>query len=650
MDRSSFSRFVIAGITAFFLLAIFAYRQYQLTQRFELSGVVEGFYGTPWSHEARLDMIRFMGEVGMDVYFYAPKDDPYHRQRWRESYSGEELARFQELIRVSENAGVTLYYAISPGLSMKYSSEDDYQSLREKLMTLSVLGIQHFALFLDDVPEYLQHEDDISQYSSLAEAHVELINRLHIDLSEFGLNLVVCPTTYTDAWGSREYIRVLGDGVDRSIPFFWTGTDVAVASITESEASYWGSLINRKPLIWDNFPVNDFEVWRPIIGPITGRDAKLSRVTSGIIANPMDKPYLSMIPLFTVAKFAQNPHNYNPDKVWQDALTHLAGTEGARVLRPLALLFKDYGWTDNVFTPIYTPGKQFELNTVRDALTLFEETMDRLRSDEFLDNEYIQHILPELEPFVTAIRQDYDEITSDPYSRPDAEGFLIYEIEREAYFATISQVQLDGRLNEWGNDEFRTLYSSRESDRDRVSVAFRSDGEHLYAAVRVRTNHITSTNDSTWMGGDQTLIAVRYNYEHHDTWIQPDDLLILVRPPDDSGNLIHNTGSFYLTPFSQRGISDIKMRSISSFFAHFVSDPHSNIVELSNEVEVAGGRTSNGYSLEVRLHTNRRQELGINISVNDIQSINTGYQVTNFMFSRRPYIGNIHVYPEVIIQ
>jgi len=47
-------------------------------------GVIEGFYGPPWSHQDRLDMIRFMGRVGMNMYFYGPKDDPFHREKWRE--------------------------------------------------------------------------------------------------------------------------------------------------------------------------------------------------------------------------------------------------------------------------------------------------------------------------------------------------------------------------------------------------------------------------------------------------------------------------------------------------------------------------------------------------------------------------------------
>ena len=41
-----------------------------------LRGVVEGFYGTPWSHEVRLSLIDFYGRFKMNCYIYGPKDDP----------------------------------------------------------------------------------------------------------------------------------------------------------------------------------------------------------------------------------------------------------------------------------------------------------------------------------------------------------------------------------------------------------------------------------------------------------------------------------------------------------------------------------------------------------------------------------------------
>ena len=42
-------------------------------------GTIEGFYGNPWSHEDRISQIEFYGDMKMNTYIYAPKDDPYHR-------------------------------------------------------------------------------------------------------------------------------------------------------------------------------------------------------------------------------------------------------------------------------------------------------------------------------------------------------------------------------------------------------------------------------------------------------------------------------------------------------------------------------------------------------------------------------------------
>lgn len=650
MDRSSFSRITIAVVVGVFLIGTFIWRQYQLSQRFDVVGVVEGFYGTPWSHEARLDVIRFMGEVGMDSYIYAPKDDPLHRQRWRELYEGSDLDRFQEMVEVAEDSGVSLIYAISPGLSIKYSSDDDYQALREKLFSMATLGVTQFALFLDDVPEQLQHPEDIESFSSLAEAHVELINRLYTDLMSVDATLIVCPTTYTTAWGSKEYIQILGDGVDENIPLFWTGDDVAIGQITAQQAADWGQLIGRKPWIWDNFPVNDFEQWRPIVGPIVGRSVDLSSESGAIFANPMDKPYLSMISLYTVARYAGNPYGYDPDQAWQDALVQLAGAEGARAIRPIMMLFKDYGWTDNVFTPIYTPGKSFNINSVRDALTLMEEQLVVLKSEEFADNEYIQNILPEIEPYVTKIRSDYDTILSNPNYIPDAEGFLTYQIEREALFAIQRGANLDGSLTEWDSNSFQFLNSSRAEDVDRVRVAFKYDRNNLYIGLNVRTNLISSTSDTTWVGGDQLLLMIDYTPVMSDTWIQPQDLVWLIRPPDESGNLVQRKGSMVLTPFSQRGISDITMRTISSFFSHYMKPIDRSLEAIAESARAYGSRTAQGYQLELMIPVGNLDSIRLNMSLNDINELNGAQRTTNFIFSRRPYIGNVYTYPEIIFR
>lgn len=71
-----------------------------------IRGVVEGFYGEPWSHAERLDLIGFCGGQGLDTWVHAPKDDPYHRGLWREPYPDEELERLGELVGAAELHGV----------------------------------------------------------------------------------------------------------------------------------------------------------------------------------------------------------------------------------------------------------------------------------------------------------------------------------------------------------------------------------------------------------------------------------------------------------------------------------------------------------------------------------------------------------------
>ncbi len=81
-------------------------------------GAIEGFYGRPWSHEHRLRQIDFYGRNKMNVYIYGPKDDPYHRQHWREAYPEQEAKLLQELNVRAHQRGVNFYWAIHPGLDI----------------------------------------------------------------------------------------------------------------------------------------------------------------------------------------------------------------------------------------------------------------------------------------------------------------------------------------------------------------------------------------------------------------------------------------------------------------------------------------------------------------------------------------------------
>ncbi|WP_269744652.1 beta-N-acetylglucosaminidase domain-containing protein [Saccharomonospora cyanea] len=79
-----------------------------------LRGTIEGFYGSPWTHTERLDQLAFYGDVKFNTYVYAPKDDPYHRDRWREPYPADKLAELGELVRQAGGPPRTVHVRALP--------------------------------------------------------------------------------------------------------------------------------------------------------------------------------------------------------------------------------------------------------------------------------------------------------------------------------------------------------------------------------------------------------------------------------------------------------------------------------------------------------------------------------------------------------
>ena len=295
---------------------------------FAVRGVIEGFYGNPWTHEQRMEMVGFLAGHGMNTFVYGPKDDPLVRRQWRDAYDGEALARLAELVDRCARRGITFVYCVSPGLSIRYSSATDLDALVAKLTSVGALGVVAFGLLLDDIPPELQHAEDREAFADLAAAHVSVVGRL-FDRLPAGTGLIVCPAVY---WGRGDepYVAGLGGAIDPRIDLFWSGRAICSATLDLADAATFARAAGRPPTYWDNYPVNDVAMTFELhIGPYRGRDPRLAEAARGVIANPMELFEASRIPLATIADYLASPGGYDPEASWAAAIRDVAGPADA---------------------------------------------------------------------------------------------------------------------------------------------------------------------------------------------------------------------------------------------------------------------------------------------------------------------------------
>lgn len=305
---------------------------------FACRGYIEGFYGKPWSHSQRLDMMRFMASKGENCVYYAPKDDPYHRRLWRELYPADELNKLKELAGKAEDLCMRLAYCLAPGLSIRYTDEKDVSALYEKLRQVYSVGIKSFGLLLDDIPEGFTCEADENRYPDFVSAHIDLVNGCYDFLKTLDKDctLTVCPTVY---WGrgDDDYDVRLGNGIPEDVLLFFTGRDICSREITCGEADYIKEKTGHAPLYWDNFPVNDAEMFKEMhLAPVNGREALLYRSCAGVISNGMEYFECTKFPFSTVADYLWAPESYDPELSFDAALKNLLPADEAEDMRLLA--------------------------------------------------------------------------------------------------------------------------------------------------------------------------------------------------------------------------------------------------------------------------------------------------------------------------
>lgn len=304
----------------------------------KISGVIEGFYGTPWTHGERLDCIDFLHAHHMNTYVWAAKSEPRHRDRWSEPFTSVECEQFGELC--SRRSGVNVSIALTPGSGAAPGVVVD------KLRPAVECGVSAITLCVDDLP--------------VLNAGREHRDIAHAILNAFGLPVWLVPTHYAGT-ESSPYLREVCDGLSRDVELMWTGRDVVNDSISVADArARVDATGGRAPLLWDNTPVNDGLMTDSLhLGPYNGRDPELRNVCAGVLLNPMEFMRASLPTLESAAAWLRGD---DPVAAWCDVVDR----DGWRMLAESTAFPGDAHW----------PGDAPSLEWWRSAAEVTDPTND----------------------------------------------------------------------------------------------------------------------------------------------------------------------------------------------------------------------------------------------------------------------------------
>ena len=322
--------------------------------RYARSGVIEGFYGVPWSWRERRHMVLSLARAGFDTYLYAPKDDPLHRSAWRTPYPDADRAKFRELADLARFVGVSLVFGLSPFLDFDFAGSDDAQALVDKASAFAALGFGGIAILADDI----EVGKNLRVDAALGSQHVQVTNRLAADLraSFPGLALYFVPTAYSDQRvddfdDGLGYLRALA-ALDPSVGILWTGKDTSNATMMAADMDRFEAETGRRPILWDNYWATDGgDGFRGnlYLAALEGRAVDLPGSVDGLQFNPAIPGSPDRLSLATAAYYLAHPASVEPSAAREHAAaleTFFSFGAAADAKRDIALLTSVMGIYD----------------------------------------------------------------------------------------------------------------------------------------------------------------------------------------------------------------------------------------------------------------------------------------------------------------
>lgn len=294
-------------------------------------GVIEGYFGRPWSHGDREQVMTRLRDIGYSWFHYAPKADAFLRRRWRERHPP---AAFDELVALSRHCrglGMRFGVGLSPYELYRDFSGPGRADFIAKVRALDDIGIDELAILFDDtrgdVPELAAREADIV-HTALAHTRASRV--------------LMCPTYYSDdrmldvVFGERPegYLEDLGRRLDPRVGVYWTGEEICAREHSVAHLARVAGSLRRKPTLWDNYPVNDGPRMSRFLHlrAFTGRPSLIGPHLAAHAINPAVQPHLSLIPAATLAASYRDGATYAYMRAFREAARRWAGDELANML------------------------------------------------------------------------------------------------------------------------------------------------------------------------------------------------------------------------------------------------------------------------------------------------------------------------------
>lgn len=340
-------------------------------------GIIEGYYGAPWTWAEREAQVSFLAPHGYRFFMYAPKADPFLRKRWREESPAETTAALTRLAAHCRSEGVRFGVGLSPYEIWADFGDETRAALKRKLAWLDAIGVEELGVLFDDM------RGDVD---GLAATQVDILHWI-ADHSKAG-RIVACPTYYTDDpvldrfFGQRpaDYLETLGRTLDPAIGLFWTGEEVCSVEYSPAHLARVEGQLRRKPVLWDNYPVNDGPRMSQFlhIRAVTGRPASIGPHLAGHAVNPALQPTLSRIPCLSLAASYAQGEAYQYGAAFLAAAEIVLGRDFARTLQRNILVLQLTG-LDRI--------EPDTLKVLRDRYAAFDHPAGR-EIVAFLDGKY----------------------------------------------------------------------------------------------------------------------------------------------------------------------------------------------------------------------------------------------------------------------